>query len=330
MNPKVTIIILNWKGWIDTIECLESLLQINYPDYNVIILDNNSHDNSIKKIKEYLEGYITVKSSFFEYIKGNKPLKYSEFTKEEAEKRNMNLDDLNLSKVVIIKNDKNYGFAEGNNIGIRFALDKLNSDYVMLLNNDTVVNANFLDILIKSIENNNEIGVIGPQINYYDDKDKIQTLGWDLNWNKGKGYPTKESPVDLIEVDFIGGCSILFKNELIKEIGYWNSEYFAYWEDIEFCYRVKKAGYSIICNIHSKIWHKGSVSTSKITGLGIYYVTRNRFWFMKKYATKKQYIIFSLYFIFYEFWISMAYYVITNNLRELSCYYNGFKKGFKK
>lgn len=330
MNPKVSIIIINWNGWKDTIECLESLFQINYPNYNVIILDNNSHDNSIKKIKEYLGGNITVKSSFFEYIKCNKPLKYSEFTKEEAEKRNRNLDDLNLSKVVIIKNDKNYGFAEGNNIGIRFALDKLNSDYVMLLNNDTVVNADFLDILIKSIENDNEIGIIGPQINYYNEKDKIQTLGWNINWNKGNGRPTKYSPGNLIEVDFIGGCSLLFKRTLIEEVGYWDKEYFAYWEDIDFCYRTKEASYKIICNPHSKIWHKGSVSTEKITGFNVFYNTRNRFLFMKKYATKKQYNIFKLYFSLYEFWRTAALFVITNKLSELSCYYNGIKAGLRK
>jgi GT2 family glycosyltransferase len=83
--PKVSIIILNWNGWEDTIECLESLYQITYSNYDVIVVDNGSEDESIEKTKEYAEGKIRVESKFFEYSSENKPIKIIEYTREEAE-----------------------------------------------------------------------------------------------------------------------------------------------------------------------------------------------------------------------------------------------------
>ena len=85
ISPKVSIIILNWNGWEDTIECLESLYQITYPNYDVIVVDNGSEDDSIEKIKEYAEGKVRVESKFFEYDSRNKPIKIMEYTRGEAE-----------------------------------------------------------------------------------------------------------------------------------------------------------------------------------------------------------------------------------------------------
>ena len=85
MNAKVLIIILNWNGWRDTIEYLESLYQITYPNYDVIVVDNGSEDESIEKIKEYCEGKIKVESKFFGYPNENKLIKSIEYTRDEAE-----------------------------------------------------------------------------------------------------------------------------------------------------------------------------------------------------------------------------------------------------
>jgi len=111
-NPKVAIIIVNWDGWEDTIECLESLYRIDYPNYEIIIIDNHSQDDSVRRIKDYSEG----------------------------------------KELTIIENEDNYGFAEGNNIGIRYALKYLKPKYILLLNNDTVVDKDFLKELISAGE----------------------------------------------------------------------------------------------------------------------------------------------------------------------------------
>jgi len=163
--PKVSIIILNWNGWEDTIECLESLYQITYPNYDVIVVDNGSEDESIEKIKEYAEGNIEVESKFFEYSDRDKPIKIIEYKREEAEAgggKEEDIADLPSNKrMIITKNEKNYGFAEGNNIGMRYALKALNPEYVLLLNNDTVVDKEFLGELVKVWESDEKIGIVG-------------------------------------------------------------------------------------------------------------------------------------------------------------------------
>ena len=143
MNPTVAIITLNWNGWADTVECLESVYQINYPNYHVVVVDNHSSDNSVRKIKDYASGNLEVKSNFFKYDPTNKPIEIVQYSRENWEiKKNSNTN----KQLILIKNEINYGFAEGNNIGIEYALSNLNLDYIMLLNNDTVVDKKFLKL----------------------------------------------------------------------------------------------------------------------------------------------------------------------------------------
>ena len=127
-TKNVVIIILNWNGWQDTIECLESIYQNDYSNYKVIVVDNDSNDESINKIKEYCNGKIKIKSSFFRYNPSNKPIKVLETESNEHFKEN--IIKSSSRKLILIKNDKNAGYAEGNNIGIRYALNYLNSDYI--------------------------------------------------------------------------------------------------------------------------------------------------------------------------------------------------------
>ncbi|CAD6491110.1 MAG: Glycosyl transferase family 2 [Candidatus Argoarchaeum ethanivorans] len=117
IHPRVAIIILNWNGWGDTLECLESVYQITYPNYDVIVVDNGSEDESVEKIREYCGGEIEVESKFFEYSSENKPIKIIGYTREEAEAgggEEGGIDDLpSNEKLMIIKNEKNYGFVGG-------------------------------------------------------------------------------------------------------------------------------------------------------------------------------------------------------------------------
>ena len=124
---KVTIILLNWNGKEDTIECLESLKHITYPNYEILLVDNGSTDGSVECFRERYPG------------------------------------------MEIIENGENLGFAEGNNVGIRRAMDE-GADYVLLLNNDTVVDPEFLGELVKVGESDPKIGIVGPKICYYNNK----------------------------------------------------------------------------------------------------------------------------------------------------------------
>ncbi|GAH69761.1 unnamed protein product, partial [marine sediment metagenome] len=246
MTPKVSIIILNWNGWEDTIECLESLYQITYPNYNVIVVDNGSEDDSIVKIKEYCEGKIKIESKFFKYDPDNKPIKIIEYTREKAEagggKEEEIIDLSSNEKLIIIKNEKNYGFTGGNNIGIKYILREKKTDYILLLNNDTVVDGNFLTELVKVAESDPKIGIVGPKIlNYYDGA--IDFCGGKINWWLGRPYHIKHEYCG--KTDFITGCCMLIKKQLIEKGIVFDNVYFSYFEDADLCEQVKRNGYSL-------------------------------------------------------------------------------------
>ncbi len=343
MNQKVSIIILNWNGWKDTLECLESLYQINYSDYNVIIVDNNSEDSSIEKIRNYCEGKLKVESEFFKYNSMNKPINILETTKDESESI-INIETnfkclTSNRKLILIKNDKNYGFAEGNNIGIKYALNILNSDYVLLLNNDTVVDENFLDRLVTISGNDENIGAVCPKMYYYDyngRKDVIWFAGENFSFWKGEFYSrygfnkTDTGNYEKIkEVDKVEGTCILIKKNVLNEIGLLDPKYYIYWEIPDLCFRMFKKGFKGLYIPEAKIWHKVSASSKKALSKTYTYYIRNQFFFMKKNANKIHILTFLLYFIGFRFWLSMIIFILYHrNITSLRYYLNGVKSGF--
>jgi len=312
--PKVAIIILNWNGWRDTIECLESVYHITYPNYNVILVDNGSEDGSFEKIKEYCDGKVEVKSEFFSYDLSNKPIKYDADKEKTVETVLMPCD----KQITIIINKINCGFAEGNNIAMRYALKAFSPDYFLLLNNDTVVDPRFLGELIKVGESDKTIGIVGPTVYHYREQNRIQSAGVKLRWNTGRQNVFRSNEIDsgkfgeIIHVDYVAGCALLARAELIKTIGYLNSNYFAYWEETDWCIRAYNVGYKVLYTPKSKIWHKGSSTTQKLRGFHVYYMTRNMFWFMRQHATRQQYCLFLLYFFGIQFWLKCGIYSIYN------------------
>ena len=268
MNPKVKIIILNWNGWEDTIECIESLYQINYPNFDVLLVDNDSHDESITKIHEYLEGKLSIESKFLEYNPDNKPIKYLEYSEDRY-------NDLDTSETVeaqnlyILKNNENYGFAEGNNIAIKIAL-RSNPDYIMLLNNDTVVEHDFLNKLVDVAEKDEKIGVVGPVIYYYDYEGRTDVPSNICGIVNIKKYPGYYDMVDIdptvkpenIECDWVSGAAMMIKTREVP-IKYLNNQLFFGNEDIDLCINLKELGYKIVYVHTSRIWHKEGVSRKK-------------------------------------------------------------------
>ncbi|MDD3986076.1 MAG: glycosyltransferase family 2 protein [Methanobacterium sp.] len=289
MNQKVSIIILNWKGWEDTIECLESLYQINYPNYNVIIVDNGSQNESVEMIKDYASGKLSVESDFFEYNKSNKPIKIWEYSTNELKSLDINNVDFNSldsnNNLILIKNDVNSGFSEGNNIGINFSLQFLNIDYILLLNNDTVVDKNFLNELVKFADTNNEAGIVGPGVYHYNKPGKIDNIGYNVNICNGRiSSPIvnlEEIPSSNISLDYVVGCGLLIKKSVINDIGLLDKKYFLYYEDVDWCLRAKKQGHEVFYVPQAKIWHK--ISSLERRSISLYYYgNRNSFLLIKK------------------------------------------------
>jgi GT2 family glycosyltransferase len=342
-HPRVSIIILNWNGWKDTIECLESLYQITYPNYDVIVVDNGSKDDSIERIKEYAEGKAKVESKFFEYSDKNKPIKYIEYTREEAEaggRGEKEIADLSSNKkLIFIKNEKNYGFAEGNNIGMRYALNALNPDYVLLLNNDTVVDKEFLGELVKVGERDEMIGIVGPKIYYYDYAGKTDVIwfaGSSSTWNKAKTIHIGLRETDkgqynkLNEATFITGCALLVKREVIKKIGLLDPIYFAYFEDVDWCFRARKAGYKLTYVPNSVIYHKVGSSANKVKDFQLYYRIRNRFILMRRYSSNIHFFVW-LIFWFFGLYLTynITYHILNRDINRLRTILKGTKKGIR-
>jgi hypothetical protein len=340
MYPKVSIIILNWNGWKDTVECLESVYGIDYPSYDVIVLDNGSEDDSIQKIKAYLNGDLVVDSKFFSYSAQNKPIEFLELSKEDAESA-MPGDGFDSElppdrRLILIKSYRNYGFAEGCNIGMKYALKALNLEYILLLNNDTVLDRRVLVEMIKVAEVDESIGFAGPMIYYYDmdgRRDIISVAGIKLIMNRGSFYRFGALEVDkgqydsVRTVDYLEGSCILIKREVLENVGLLNPKYFAYWEETDLCIRGFKAGYRSVFVPRSKIWHK--VSSSVDSSVKLYYMTRNRLWFMRAHATKGQLLYFIIYFFAYQFWRALAWFMAQKDGNKITSFLRGVVDGIR-
>lgn len=337
-TPRVSIIILNWNGCRDTVECLESLYRISYPNYDVILVDNGSMNGSLEAIEKYAEGLMTVESKFFEFSGDNKPIKVWECTKDGAESgERPGKDLLNMppnGRLLVIKNDKNYGFAEGNNIGIRYALRNLNPDYVLLLNNDTVVDTDFLRELVDVAESDLSIGFAGPKVFYYDFNsrdDVISVAGIDLLMNRGYYHRIGAGEVDLGQydqvriVDFVEGSCLLARSKALRDVGLLNSRYFAYWEETDLCVRGHEIGYKSAYVPKSRIWHK--VSSSAPSTMKTYYMTRNRLWFMRQHANKKEVISFLAYFFTCYLFGTVRGYIFKRDIDSLKSFLKGVMDG---
>ena len=322
MNPIVTIIILNWNGWEDTIECIESVYQIKYPNYYLIVVDNGSNDDSIEKIRKYCKGEIEPKSEIKKYNPKYKPIRIWENAKIDC-KLSLNNNSMEKKNLILLKNKHNYGFAEGNNIAMRYALNILKSDFILLLNNDTIVDNRFLDELVNIAKNNKKIGFVGPKTFFYNPHKRSNILsfaGGIMNFYSSQPYSRglKENDngqfENLENMDYLEGSCLLVKSEMINKIGLLDPDYFTYWEEIDWCIRGKKAGYESFYVPKAKIWHKGY--GSEVGANSIYYMIKNRFMFIKKNNDKKRLISSLLYYFGFYFWLILFSFIIIHRNRE--------------
>jgi len=305
MKPKIYIIILNYKGWADTIECLESVLRNDYPNYQVIVLDNNSPNNSMEYIKAWAEGKLDVWVNpahplrRLSYPPVPKPIPYVYYNREEAEKGGNPEIEKQLEgqvpegittryPLVFIQTGENLGFASGNNVGIRYALAKDDFDSIVLLNNDTVIGKDSISKLFETKENYGDNAMYGGRIYYYYDMNKIWYDGG--HFNKWLGRAThinmrkRNIPIKpVLEVNFITFCFVLLPKHIIKEIGLLDESYFMYVEDLDYSYKVWKKGYKLYHVSSSQIWHKtGTRIGGELTYWGAYWYYRNNLVFRKK------------------------------------------------
>ncbi|MCG6535034.1 MAG: glycosyltransferase family 2 protein [Syntrophales bacterium LBB04] len=205
------------------------------------------------------------------------------------------LSDINKHlklKVQTLKSPSNVGFARGNNLGIKEAL-KNRADYVLLLNDDTVVFPDFLSILVGAGESNPDAGMLGPKIFYFDEPGKIWFSGSSFDTRTcmitthGSDQIDEDDSFEPVISDYITGCALLIKKAVIEKIGLLDESFFLYWEDVDWGLRAKKAGLKNFVVPHSRIWHKVSVSTGGMDSpIRAYHKTRSHLLMAKLHSPK--------------------------------------------
>lgn len=269
-KPLVSIILLNWNGYEDTLEALESLYNIDYPNYNVIVVDNNSSNDSVEKIKQYANGKLKIETEYTKYV-DNKPIDFTIIQEGKYSQTIDNTSTYDNKKLLVIENKENYGFAKGNNIAIDYTIKYDKPDYILLLNNDTIVEKNFLNKMIDVALNDEKIGLLGPKFYYYDyegSHDTIWCIGSvvDLDHFPGHHSIMEEEGYDLtqdvIDCDWVSGAGALIKTEAMPN-NYLSTDFFFGCEDIDLAISIKEKGYRVVTVTDSIIWHKVGMSRHK-------------------------------------------------------------------
>lgn len=236
-NKRVTIAIVSYNGRKDLAECLPSVFSQNYPSdlLRIILIDNNSKDSTVDFVREK---YPSIK---------------------------------------IIENGRNVGFAEANNQAYYLA-QKSNSDYFVLLNQDTVVSQGWLNRLVDIAERDKNIAAVQPKLMLYRDKDKINSLGNAIHflgfaYCNHYGEEDKSNIVDKFLVPYPSGAACLLRMSALRKLGLFDDRLFMYHEDVDLGWRLRLAGFKVVVDPLSVVYHDYSFSKAKYK---FYYMERNR------------------------------------------------------
>lgn len=238
---------------------IESLTRISYPNVEIIVVDNKSPNDNPGIIKQ------------------------------------------KFPSVVLYESNVNMGFAGGNNLGIMRA----RGEYVLLLNNDTIVDRHFLEPLVRKFQSDPKIGAVSSKLRFYYDRNVIQFAGYTpFNHRTMRsfalGYREKDNSQHDVdrEIPYAHGAAMMVPMKVIREIGIMCYTFFLYYEEADWSYRIKRAGYSIWYVHNSLVYHKESVSVGKLSAMKVYYQNRNRIVFMRRNVNGKDFYYGILYQVF--------------------------------
>lgn len=308
---NVYILILNWNGWRDTVECLESVLRNEYPNYRVILCDNDSQDDSVEHIKKWADGQMLPEAPnngsirFLSSPPVPKPVPYVEYDRSQAEAGGKTTDT--DSRLILIRTGANLGFAGGNNVGLRYALAKNDFAYVWLLNNDTVIQRDALTQMVRRMGEKPGAGMCGSTVPFYHDPERLWALGG-ARYNRwlarprciGLGQPVRMSvDADLVErrMNFVAGASMLVSRNFLREVGLLSEDYFLYYEELDWAVRAK-GRFGLAFAPESLVYHKVGASMSQDgpnhdTAAADYFMFRNSVLFTWKYFPYAMPVVFS-------------------------------------
>lgn len=250
--PSIEIIILNWNGKADTLACLDSVRQIDYPNYKVMVVDNGSTDDSV----------IAIRDTF--------------------------------PDIELVETGANLGYAGGNNFGIRIAMER-EVDYVLLLNNDTVVDPQMLHGFVEAALAKPEAGAFAAKIFYFSEPTKLWYAGG--SWRHDGLYFVHDGmgEVDdsnrygaLREIDYACGCALFMRHKALDEVGLLDETFFLTYEETDWCYRAREKGFASVFVPEAKVWHKVSASFGgQESPLVAYFMARNKLLWAERHLPRR-------------------------------------------
>ncbi len=288
-HPLVSVISINYNGLHETVEMIKSFDQVTYPNVEIIIVDNASTEDPSAISKQF-------------------------------------------PHVTLFMNETNEGFAGGNNRGIEIA----KGEYILLLNNDTLVEPGFLEPLIERCQSAERVGIVCPKLVYFEDQNIIQYAGYTkISPITGRGHGIGFNEKDTGKYDTptitqrAHGAAMFMPKPVIERVGLMAEIYFLYYEEMDYCERIKKAGYNIWYEPQSKIIHKESMSVGKNSLMKTYYLSRNRLLYLRRQVDWPIFFITMLYYTFIAVPKNILTLMKSREWSHLKAYWRGFIWHFK-
>jgi GT2 family glycosyltransferase len=226
----------------------------------------------------------------------------------------------------VLRSEKNLGFTGGNNWGMRQA----KGDFVFIVNNDTEVVPDLLDVLIEPFFQDPTIGVTCPKIRFYHHPDMIQYAGFNpINALTGRTGAVGNKEIDRGQCDVSGythgahGCAMLVSREVIEKVGMFPENFFIYYEEWDWSARILKAGYHIYYQAKGLIFHKESITMGKQSAIKVYYHTRNRILYMRRNTSLGQFAVFISFFILFSAPKAIFTYLFKRQFEHLKSFVKG-------
>jgi GT2 family glycosyltransferase len=242
-----------------------------------------------------------------------------------------------FNKPIFLRNQKNLGFTGGNNTGIAYAMEK-GFDYILLLNNDTVVNPDFMEPLLNLAIQNPDTGMVQPLILNLDSADRIWSAGGKMLQSLGiaktlgDNAVLKDYPLEDRKIDWATGCCILIPKVIILQVGTLENSFFAYFEDVDWSLRIREAGFKIYFSSKSIIYHQGSASSKKAHDEGVlspkvfYLHARNQLFLLRRHSRFPEAILsWTYHFLKYVAW--MSYFCLRGRFKKMKSVARGIRDG---
>jgi GT2 family glycosyltransferase len=274
---RVAIVILNWNGLRDTLECLRSVLAASYPCLEIVVLENGSSDDSWQQLVDFCERAVVHHRIVECDAQG------------AIDTSGSRQPDGGHGKTVhLVRSPKNLGFCGGNNLGMAYGVEQ-GCDYLVVLNNDTVCDPGFIEPLVETASVDNRAGLVGGLIAYWDEPETVWWAGGTFDGfletrRVGDGCPvTQYLGGGVRETDWVSGCMMLMPTAVYRQVGGFDERFFIWSEEWDQSLRVRAAGYRLYIDPRSRVYHKVGRSLGVMQPLSYYYGTRNRLLLKRKH-----------------------------------------------